>query len=154
MKKSIKKIINYLSQYIGKEIIRTQPTAWPVRDWSYTDAPSILVGFTSEGCIQIRHTGWEAEIFGDKIYTLPISFTDRNWITYKKALQAKHNVLNQWKGHKIRRIRPAGDHSYMDSLNPPILVSASRYHMVIQDYKGHKALLRADYTRPEDWVLA
>ena len=166
MKKSTKKIINTLSKYIGLEIIRTKPTSaiGYVKDWSYTSDPIVLIGFTADGCIRYRHTGMEARFFGNEEYTLPFSFTDRNWITYKKALRAKNNELNKWRGKKIKRIRPTatcGDRSYMCEYGfeePPTLISASKYHMVIMNndigLKGDKSILRSDYMNPEDWVLA
>lgn len=166
MKKSTRKIINHLIQYIGLEVVRTKPKQGLIwsGDWSYTDEPIIILGFTSDGCIRYRHPEREARIFGNKEGTLPFSFTDRNWVTYKKALRAKHNVLNKWRGKRIKRVRPTAtcnDHSYMCRFpfqQPPTLISASKYHMVIEHndigLKGHKSVLRADYIKPEDWVLA
>lgn len=162
MKKSTRKIINYLKQYIGLEVIRTKPTS-DIGDWSHTDEPIIILGFTSDGCIRYCHSGFGKIVFGDKEYILPFSFTDRNWITYKKAQRAKHNVLNKWRGKRIQRVRPTatcGDRSYMRCAyqKAPTLVSASKYHMVIELHdtflEGDKTVLRADYIKPEDWVLA
>lgn len=166
MKKSTRKIINHLKQYIGLEIIRTQPTSgrnWTV-DWSHTSEPIILLGFTADGCIRYRHAGFRQKIFGNKEYILPFDFTDRNWVTYKKVLRAKHNVLNKWRGKRVKRVRPTatcGDRSYMCTLgceDSVTLVSASKYHMVIEHhdflFEGKRTVLRADYIKPEDWVLA
>lgn len=159
MKKSTRKIINHLKQYIGLEVVRTKPTQGLIwsGDWSYTDEPIIILGFTSDGCIRYRHPERDNE------HTLPFGFTDRNWVTYKKALRAKHNVLNKWRGKRIRRVRPTatcGDRSYMCRFGldrAPTLVSASKYHMVIEHndmgLEGVKSVLRADYINPEDWVL-
>lgn len=166
MKKSTRKVVNYLKQYIGLEIIRTKPTSgrtWTV-DWSHSDEPIILLGFTSDGCIRYRHSGFNKTVFGNKEYILPFDFTDRNWVTYKKALRAKHNVLNKWRGKEIKRLRPTatcGDRYYMCEYSfekAPTLVSASKYHMVIEHHdiglEGSKTILRADYIKPEDWALA
>ena len=158
MKKSTRKVINHLRQYVGHEVLRTKTARG---DWSYTNgSPLLLVGFTSDGYIRYRHTGFEAQILGDKEFTLPVQFTDRNWITYKKALKAKGNELNKWRGKKIRRIRPTstiGDHSFMSG-EAPTLISASKHHMVIMYndicLKGKKHVLRSDYMNPEDWKLA
>ncbi len=155
MKKSTRKVINHLRQYVGHEILRTKPTNG---DWSFTDdSPLLLVGFTSDGCIRYRYTGSEARFFGYDEFVLPFYFTDRNWITYKKAFKAKGNVLNKWRGKKIRRIRPTstcGDRSFMSG-DAPTLISASKYHMVIEcGLKGTKCVLRSDYMNPEDWELA
>ncbi len=158
MKKALRKTINYLNQYIGHEILRTKPTHG---DWSYTsgDDPLLLLGFTSNGCIRYQHTGFDARILGDEEYILPLHFTDRNWITYKKALRAKNNKLNKWKGKKIRRICPTptvGSRSFMRE--PVTLISASKHHMLVMyhDYglDGQTTLLGADYMNPEDWILA
>ncbi len=116
------------------------------------DSPLVLVGFTPDGRIKC------CQILGKQERILPIYFTDRNWITYKKALRAKGNKLNKWKGKRIRRIRPTvifGDRSYMSEA--PTLISASKHHLVIIcndiDFKGEKRVLSADYANPEDWEL-
>ena len=150
MKKSTRKVINHLRQYVGHKVIRTRPACG---DWSYMgDSPLVLVGFTPDGRIKC------CQILGKQERILPIYFTDRNWITYKKALRAKGNKLNKWKGKRIRRIRPTvifGDRSYMSEA--PTLISASKHHLVIIcndiDFKGEKRVLSADYANPEDWEL-
>lgn len=161
MKNSTRKTINYLSQYIGHKILRTKPVNG---DGSKTADPILLVGFTSDGCIRYKHTGVEATILGDAEYVLPLHFTDRNWITYKKALRAKNNPLNQWKGKKVKRTTPAkrnGDRSYMCSYSfekAPTLVSASRHHIVFEynDFglKGRRSILGPDFANPSEWKLA
>lgn len=157
MKKSTKKTIKYLQRYIGHEIIRTKPARG---DWSYTDdAPLLLVGFTSDGRIKYRYTGMDSRILGDKERVLPPHFTDRNWITYKKALRAENNKLNQWRGKKIRRICPTYRHdsSFMSG-NAPTLISASGHHMVIIlnnfGLEGVKSFLGPEFVKFEDWELA
>lgn len=153
MKKSTKKVINHLRRYVGHAVLRTKPTH---RDWSYTDGdPLLLVGFTPDGCIKYRHTGFDLVIFGDGEFILPISFTDYNWISYKKALKSKGNKLNMWKGKKIKRIHPvatSGDRSYMNGY-APTLVSASKHHIVIMSH-GKKKVLGPNYSLFEDWELA
>lgn len=156
MKESTRKVINHVQQYVGHEVIRTKPTRG---DWSHTDNPILLLGFTSDGCIRYRYTGIEARIFGNDEFVLPAHFTDRNWITYKKALKAEGNQLNKWKGKKIRRIRPApisGDCSYM--YDAPTLVSASKYHMVVMEnslgLEGKKVVLNSSFMNSDDWELA
>lgn len=155
MKKSTKKVINYLRQYVGHEIIRTTPAGI---DWSYTDSPILLLGFTSDGRIRYRHTREDAYLFGDNEFILPFFFTDRNWITYKKALKAKGNPLNKWRGKKIRRIRPTStcnDRSFMSDVVDPTLISASRHHMLITfGQEGYPCLLRSDFMNLNDWELA
>lgn len=158
MKKSTRKVINRLRQYIGHEVVRTKPARG---DWTYTGgSPLLLVGFTSDGCIRYRYTGIEAKVYGDQEWILPFHFTDCNWITYKKALKAKGDKLNRWRGKKIRRIRPTptiGDCSFMSG-EAPTLISASKHHMVIMrndiGLKGKKFVLRSEYVNPEDWELA
>lgn len=151
MKKSTRKVINCLRRYVGHEVLRTSPVCG---DWSYTDSPILLVGFTSDGCIRCRYTG----IDEDEEFVLPFQFTDFNWITYKKALKAKGNELNKWRGKKIRRIRPTsfGDSSFMDG-DALTLISASKHHMVIMYnggfMEGIKFVLRSDYMNPEEWEL-
>lgn len=159
MEKSTKQVVDYLKRYIGCKMIRTKRTEknW---DGSYTDHAIIFEGFTSGGLIKFRYTGFEAKVFGTKVRTLPLDFTDRNWITYEKALRAGGSELNKWKGKRVRRIRPTeiiGDRSYMDG-EPPTLVFASKHHVMIMSNepwcKGKTMLLRCDFAKPEDWELA
>lgn len=101
MKKSIKKTINYLKQYIGCTIIRSKPSITGKKD--YTNTPIILLGFTSDGKIRYKRgnpnmfLGVNSDgkaitytnrimsyISGDKEYILPLEFTDRYWISYRK----------------------------------------------------------------------
>lgn len=154
MKKSIKKTVNYLKQYIGHEILRTKPS---YGDWSYTSDSILLLGFTPDGCIRCLHTGIEAKIFKGKEDVLPIEFTDRNWITHKSAKKSKNNELNKWKGKRIRRVRPAGyDRSFMRE-EPPTLITASKHHIVIryEDWilKGRMKILDSRYNKLEDWEV-
>lgn len=161
MKKSTRKTINHLSQYIGHEIIRIKPACG---NWSKTTEPILLLGFTPDGCIRYRYTDFNAVIMGNEEYVLPFSFTDRNWITYKKALRTKNNQLNQWKGKKIKRIIPTkrlGDSSFMcDSPfeKAPTLISASKYHIVIEHndmgLEGRTSVLSPDFSIFSEWTLA
>lgn len=48
-RETMKKTINQLKKYIGKEIIRTKPTC--KGDRSYTSDAILLLGFTPEGRI-------------------------------------------------------------------------------------------------------
>lgn len=104
MEKSTRKAIKYLRRYIGHEIIRTEPAS--VLSWFPTGAPILLVGFTSDGCIRYRRTGISSIILGNDECVLPLHFTDRNWITLKKALRANNNLLNnllnKWNGENIK----------------------------------------------------
>lgn len=148
--KTMKKTINRLSKCIGKEIIRTNPTY--DGDGSYIEKPILLLGFTTDGRIRYRHTTF-SWLFGDEEKTLPISFTDMNWITYRKALRSGGTKLSKWKGKKIRRIKPTamGDKSFMDE--PVTLLCASKSHMVVKDYRS-EFVLDQRYTRFEDWIIA
>lgn len=153
MKKSVKKIVNRLNQFIGHEIVRTKPTC--TGDWSCTnEAPIILIGFTFDGCIIYKHTGWDARLLGTQNFYLPITFTDRNWITYAKALRPKSNPLNIWRGKKIRRIRPTefGGTSFMNEA--PILISATNKHILVRSDDGYEFFLDSRYAKKEDWELA
>ncbi len=149
--KTMNKTINRLSKYIGKEIIRTNPTY--KGDGSYTDSTILLLGFTPDGKIRYRNTtlSW---LFGDKEDTLPISFTDMNWTTYKKALRSGGTKLSKWRGKKIRRINPTtiGDRSFIKE--PVTLLSASKSHMVVKYDDGSESVLDWSYTKFEDWIIA
>lgn len=166
MKKSTKKIIKALSRYIGHEIIRTKRI--DTGDGSYTDYPILLIGFTPEGEIKYRNVMGRQNMYGDAVHILPSSFTDRNWITYKKALRAKNNELNKWKGKKIKRVCPTqnGNRAYM--CEAPCgefitLISASKHHLLIKNdnmmnnmnrLKGDEKILNYEFTNPKDWILA
>ncbi len=159
MKKSIRRTIDSLRKYIGYEVIRTHPVN---DDWSYTsDEPILLTGFTPDGRIKYVHTGTDKFIFGSKEYILPISFTDRNWITYKKALNPRNNTLNKWIGKEIIMTHPepmTGDCSFTHKESPVTLISASRYHITIMYndglLKGKKSTLDSKFNNPSDWKLA
>lgn len=153
--KTMKKTINRLSNYIGKEIIRIQPTYekdWDYEDWSYTEEPILLLGFTTDGRIRYKHTK-EIWLYGDREKVLPASFTDMNWITYKKALRSGGNNLNKWKGKKIIRINPTVKGSMSFMKEPVVLISASRYHMVVL-YDNKPMVLNREYAEFKDWILA
>lgn len=122
-----------------------------------TDSPILLKGFTSDGRIIVCYLGRDAKIFGSEEKIFDIEFTDKNWITYKYALQPRDNPLNKWRGKRIRRIVPVmrlrADKSFMDNYDAPILVAASKYHIVVKTEFGNM-VLSSDYARPKDWVLA
>lgn len=173
MDTTIKEAINYLKNYMGQEIIRIKPI--PIQreewkewkglqsDWRHTKTPIILLGFTKEGAICYRYNEEGARINGHQEQVLPLCFTDENWITYKEALEPKDNSLNKWIGQRIKRIRPTclGDRSYMyeeeEYEKAPILLSASKYHMLIQysvNARTITCLLGPTFVKPEDWELA
>ena len=155
MKKSAKKVVESLRRYVGLEVLRTKPTI--DGDWSYTDLPIKIIGFTPDGRIKYRHIGLYQLILGDQVnIILPLSFTDRNWCTYKKALKAKNNELNKWRGKKIQRVHETdrGDRSFMNE--PATLISASKHHMVVESpwTPGRHIILREESIKSEDWQLA
>lgn len=149
-RKTMKQTINRLSNCIGKEIIRINPTC--NGDESYMDKPILLLGFTTDGSIRYRHTTY-SWLFGNKERTLHISFTDMNWITYKKALRSGGTKLSKWKGKKIRRIEPTimGDMSFIKE--PVTLLSASKSHMVVKYEDGSESILDRSFTKFEDWII-
>ena len=165
MKKSTRKIINYLKQYIGLEIIRTKPIINRENgraNTSFTKKPIVLLGFTADGCIKclVKHLYFERY---EKEEILSFKYTDRNWITYKKALKPKGSQLNKWIGKDIKRVRPTdrGFTSFMCTHlydKPITLVSASKHHMRIQyncvGLEGVVSIINYEYCTPEDWVLA
>ena len=153
MKKSLKKTIAHLRKFVGHEIIRTKPTT-DIGDWSYTDEPVVFVGFTQDGCIKYIDPR-----LGDKVRIFPLTFTDRNWITLKKALKPKGNPLNKWRGKKVVRNCPTcyGDYSFLRSDIPgdeQILISASKYHIILEDKIVGKIICDSRYNNPNDWELA
>lgn len=81
MKNSTRKIINHLSKYIGLEVIRTKPTQDKIGDWSMTSAPIIILGFTEDGCIKYRYSGF------NKLYL------EIRSILYQSALQTETGSL-------------------------------------------------------------
>ena len=121
---------------------------------SHCGYPIRLTGFTPKGEIKYR----QETAFGDEEKVLSIDYTDRKWITYKKALRPKHNPLNQWIGEKVIRIQPTktGSDSFMKKTVR--LVSASKHHVVVgASYRNGikiQIVLGFEFTNPEDWVLA
>lgn len=155
MKKSLKKTINHLENFVGHEMIRTKPTTNNNRViWSYTNEPVIFVGLTQDGCIKYIDPKLD-----DKVRILPLTFTDRNWITFKKASKPKGNPLNKWRGKKVVRNCPTcyGDESFLRSDVPgdeQILISASKYHIILEDKFLGKITCNSRYNNPNDWELA
>ncbi len=177
MKRSIKKTVQYLRRFIGKEIIRTKPARFHFKDpkglvkkmdlflacldgfrsttedFCYTDEFQILIGFTPDGRMIIRSSRGGSE------HTLPIEFTDRNWIPMGRALRARHNTLNEYRGRMIKRIKPIFytnyvNRSFMDE--PVQLISASPYHVIVFETfycNGSTLILGPQHANPEDWVV-
>lgn len=162
MKKSTKKIVKRLERYVGQKIIRTGGTHH-IGDFSYTENPLILKGFTLKGEMIVEYPKENVSFAGNK-KTLPIYFTDDLWISYRKALRPASNKLNQWKGKKVRRTcctKRIGDGSFMcksDLEVPPTLVSASKHHVVIEcndcGFEGKRVILNCDFADPSEWELA
>lgn len=153
MKKSLKKTIAHLRKFVGHEIIRTKPTT-DIGDWSYTDEPVIFVGFTQDRCIK-----YIDPCLSDKVRIFPLNFTDRNWITLKKALKPKRNPLNKWRGKYVVRTSPTcrGDRSFLRSGIPgdkQILISASKHHIILADKFLGKIICNSTFSNPNDWELA
>lgn len=154
MKKSLKKTIAHLRKFVGHEIIRTKPTT-DIGDWSYTDEPVVFVGFTQDGCIKYIDPKFDDKVGG----VLPLTFTDRNWITFKKASRPKGNPLNKWRGKKVVRNCPTcyGDKSFLRSDVPgddQILISASKYHIILEDKSLGEIICNSTFSNPNDWELA
>lgn len=164
MKKSLKKTIAYLRQFVGYEMIRTKPTT-PIVDWSYTDEPVIFVGLTQNGCIKYIDPKLDECMkcidprSDGTVRILPLNFTDRNWITLKKASKPKGNPLNKWRGKRVVRKCPTccGDYSFLRSDipdNEQKLISASKYHIILEDKIVGKIICDSRYNNLNDWELA
>ncbi len=154
MKKSLKKTINHLENFVGHEIIRTKPTTTDIGNWYYTDEPVFFVGFTQDGCMKYIDPKID-----DEVRIFPLTFTDRNWITLKKALKPKGNPLNKWRGKKVVRNCSTcyGDYSFLRSDipdNEQKLISASKYHIILEEKIVGKIICDSRYNNPNDWELA
>ena len=170
--KPVKVIPKSLKELVGKKIIRITSTI--NGDWSFTNEPILLKGFTSNNTMIIKYIKEYSRDFGEKIDELPICFTDNKWILLEDAIKVGDNELNNLIGKKIKRIRPVyivkyfgkrkflidqykEDRSYMYEYGeiPPILVSASKYHMVVKEYdvSGNENLIIIGprYSNPKDW---
>ena len=161
MNKTIKKTVNSLKRFIAHTIIRTRETEI-VGDFSYTDIPLILRGFSAKGemIVQYANQTFERKVFGSTEHTLPIYFTDHNWKLYSRIKRVSDSELSKWIGKKVRRTVPTknfGDRSFMDK--PVTLVAASKYHLIIKredSLWGTTDLytLRYEYADPREWELA
>ncbi len=153
MKKSTKKVISRLKPLIGKEIIRIKPTN--SGDFSYTDSPLVLLGFTVKGELIIRNEKRRDTKFYEK--TLPIQFTDAFWISYKRSRRAKNNSLNKWRGQYVRRIVPIEDPfkdiSFMNPADHYRLISVSKHHVFLERSDGSMAIQNCLYANPAEWEL-
>lgn len=186
MKKAAKKAMKRLERYIGHDIIRVLPVtrtrcyrnecnnlikkAMEVECNSvYTSVPLTLMGFTADGKMQVHFPSYtiEGKLLGTQPFELPSCCIDTLWIPYKKALTAKGNPLNKWKGKKIRRIKPIKSMADSDAPFEPwigTLVSASKHHVILEggdtvEYKGsyyideNFKVLDYEYTNPSEWEL-
>ena len=158
MKKSIKKTVRYLRRFIGKEIVRTKTTYYPgfrsiIGGLSYSNEFQILIGFTPDGRMIIRSS------HGGGAHTLRIEFTDRNWIPKGRALRARHNTLNEYRGKMIKQIEPIlyPGTNYMNCsfMGEPVrLISASKKHVIVWCYSTNSRLiLGPEYANPGNWVV-
>ncbi len=153
MKESMEKVVNRLKPLVGHKIIRIKPTKYG--DYSYTETPVTLLGFTDKAELIVRQELFGIEPFED---VMPISFTDSFWISYRKAKRAKNNSLNQWKGRYVKRIVPVMtpyfDESFMGSSSRCRLIAASKHHIVLQsDGFGFTSIKNYLYANPKDWTL-
>ncbi len=158
MKKSTQKMVKRLSQYIGKEIIRTGPNRVD-GSRSFLEVPIILKGFTSKGEIIYTYLPDSilAVVHGTDEKILKVSYTDNQWKLLSELFEPKDNDLNQYLGHQIKMVRPViysngtEDYSYVnDSVK---LISATKYHLVVED-DSENTILSFEFAKPEDWVLA
>ena len=155
MGKSKEEVIEKLSKYVGKRIIRTRKTEFG--DRSYTNESIVLLGFTDNGRII-------AETSISKKYILSPDFTDNNWMLYEKIFEPNAaNPINKWRWKKVKRIAPTqnGDCFGMCTRNSekaPTLVAASKHHVVIisnsPGEEGEIIILESKFKNPKDWVLA
>lgn len=134
MNKTTKENVNHLRRLVGHKVIRKGPTAMH-GDFSYTEDPLILVGFTEKGKIICRYAEetFLGRIFGSRENVLPLEFTDRNWMLYSRVTKGRNSELSKWNGRKILRTRPTarrGDKSFMEE--PVKLIAASKYHLVVE----------------------
>lgn len=152
MNKATRKTVNHLRRLVGHKVIRTKQTVG-IRDFSYTDKPLILKGFTNKGEMIIQYAGYTKE------RTLPLYFTDRNWKLYSRALNVEDSELSKWKGKKILRTTPTKKiHSTSFMREPAKLIAASKYHMIVEftcgGLQGMRTMLNCEYTNPKEWKLA
>ncbi len=157
MKKSTKEMVKRLSQYIGKEIIRTGPNR--VGSRSFLEDPIILKGFTSKGEIIYTYLpdSTSAAVYGTDEKILKVSYTDNQWKLLSELFEPKDNDLNQYIGHQIQMVRPAiysnGNEDYSYVNYSVKLISATKYHLVVED-DSENTILSFEFAKPEDWVLA
>ena len=147
-------VVRDLRKYIGCVMIRTGPTS--DGEWSFTDQPIKIIGFTPDGRIKYRNLCWYKELMGGQLSFLPISFTDRNWCTYEEAFKTENDNFKRYIGRKIIRVRPTarGDTSFMNY--PATVISAYKHHMVVKYsvVSERPIILGEEFMKPEDWQLA
>ena len=162
----------YLTQFIGLEIIRTKPArisvdspfqnsvSEPVYDWTYTEIPIVLSGFKDKGEIKFRYVCKKGS-FSQKEFTMPAYFTDNNWTTLTEAMKVDNdNPFNDWGGKKIKRIRPTvrGLETFMEKSQnevSPKLLYVAQNHILLQPFNGRKTMIfGSDFLIQDDWILA
>ena len=165
----------YLTQFIGKEIIRTSPAlisgntqfpqiqnrvVEPVYDWTYTESSILLYGLTDKGEIEFEFAHTVGGL-AKKKYVMPAYFTDKSWSTMEEAMKIdRDNPLNKWIGQTIKRVRPTARYGniFVENQNKgyPKLVYVAKNHIVLMrpEYGGKSVIYGPDFVKPDDWILA
>lgn len=143
---------------IGLCYIRTAPAVDEngIQDYSHTDTPLVFDGFNGDGTIAVHYPkgSFDASCLGTKTRVIPKYFADGNWTLVTNVENGVKTALNKWHRKMIQRIRPVDefDRSFCDK--PVKLITATRYHVVVQGQYRRKIILDYRFAKPEDWRLA
>jgi len=136
----------------GIEYIRIAPATLKsgIKDYSYHDSSLIFDGYDILGKLRFH-----SDEFGT--ISLPREFDDQNWIPLRDITKMPKTSLNNLQGKWIQRTCPTpmgnGYTCISFTQRPVILLSATKYHVIVYDPEFSKCkILDSRYANPDDWV--
>ncbi len=136
----------------GVKYIRIAPATYAtgIEDYSFHNSSLIFDGYGILGKLRFH-----SDEFGT--ISLPKAFDDQNWIPLRDITKMPKTSLNNLRGKWIQRTRPTpmgnGYTSISFTQRPVILLSATKYHVIVYDPEFSKCrILDSRYANPDDWV--
>ena len=130
------------------EEIRKAPAKLPMggEDYRFTTTPITFIASLSNGEMLVKVNGKEE--------WLPAYFNDGQWVPANNPYVGVKTELHKWKGKMVRRKVPVVKEERFFVENAVKLISATRYHVVVETKDGERILLDVRFTKPEEWELA
>ena len=138
----------------GKTYIRIAPCGEMGGDYSFSSEPVLIDKILENGDIVCSYPN--KPYYFSSEFTLNSFWNDGKWIPYESMKRMQKTSLNDAKGKLVHRIKPVElhfglDYSYI--FRNYILVTATKYHVILQDEDGKTFTLDSRYTNPDDWSV-